>query len=289
MIKMKILNLSTNALIDLTALAKMTQITELILSNNKITNIAVLENMKQLLYLQLSKNQLTDINKLSNNTALQYIYLNYNKLKSLDGLQNVNLLILEAANNCIEQIDSIQHMSQLKTLILDNNFISKLCSLRKMTRLQLCNISNNEISNSNEMQYLVDSKVIDNVFLNKEQNQINSLETVQLDNKVNKNNVKNTSYQETFKNIYSNKIVDKQLVNIQPIAELLKLQYLCLKNNKISMLQPLLNISEISYVGLSGNPIENMDQIENMFAQNVPNNIVFVDYKYQSIFENEND
>ncbi|HEM1901277.1 TPA: leucine-rich repeat domain-containing protein, partial [Listeria monocytogenes] len=86
---LRILNLSSNQLKDISALKDTPQLTNLSISANNISDISVLSECDNLRVFYAESNQLTSIEPLRNKTKLEYFDANFNQIKDVTPLSTI--------------------------------------------------------------------------------------------------------------------------------------------------------------------------------------------------------
>lgn len=137
-----------NCMLSTTAgLEHLTQLTYLDLSTNAIRNISALSGMTQLRELYMSRNALQELSALSSCVALSKLDVSYNAITSVNPLSKLGLLnYLDVSHNRISDINDIGMLTELSVLYAGNNQITALDSLSSCTKLSYLNVSNNNIS-----------------------------------------------------------------------------------------------------------------------------------------------
>lgn len=142
---LKVLNLSANNIIDISALSGLNTIEELDLSHNWIENVKALDGFKKLKNLQLNVNSIDDIMSFGTLSNLEVLNLNSNKINGhIPDFKN--LISLDLSNNPINKIRNLGVMPRLKYLTLRENRLENLNGLEKLPNLIELDISNNRIN-----------------------------------------------------------------------------------------------------------------------------------------------
>ena len=127
------LNLDTNSISDISALANLTALDYLSLHDNSISDISALANLTALTTLDLSYNSISDISALENLTALTTLHLSYNSISDVSALENLTALkYLYLDNNSISNVSALENLTSLRALYLNNNSISDYAPLRRL-------------------------------------------------------------------------------------------------------------------------------------------------------------
>lgn len=158
-IKVKILDLGTTIIYDLTGLEDFSNLETLYCSGasnpsggvtGKLTKLNVTKNTK-LTTLYCSGNQLTDLD-VSQNLALKLLYCPYNKLTTIDITKNLSLEKFFIAGNSLTTIDVTKNLSLIQ-LNVSSNQISNI-DLTANTALEWLTINQNKITDLDISQNL---------------------------------------------------------------------------------------------------------------------------------------
>ena len=117
------------------------------LSNNAIRNITPLADLLKLQEVNLSHNALNDLTALSKLNAVTALDISHNNLTTLSPITAIGgLKTLIAANNTIADLTDFQKLTALTDLDLSNNTIGAITSLSACAELTKLNISNNALT-----------------------------------------------------------------------------------------------------------------------------------------------
>ncbi len=117
------------------------------LSNNAIRNITPLTDLLKLQEVNLSHNALNDLTALSKLNAITALDVSHNNLTTLSPITAIGgLKSLIAANNTITDLTDFQKLTALTDLDLSNNTIGAITSLSACAELTKLNISNNALT-----------------------------------------------------------------------------------------------------------------------------------------------
>lgn len=145
--KLVTLDLSQNAIRDLTPLAGMVSLREASLQNNAIENLAPLSTLENLTYLDASYNLLSSVTPVFNCTSLTGLNLSNNTFDSVVGIEKLTeLSSLYIANNKLEDISPLASCTKLQELDLSNNAISDISALSSLTEMTDLNFSRNAVT-----------------------------------------------------------------------------------------------------------------------------------------------
>lgn len=129
------LNLSKSAIIDLSPLGGLSNLSELNLDDNTISDIKPLINLSNLENLNISNNNISDISAL-------------NKIKKL--------IVLDLSGNKIVHVSGLNSLDNLQELDLSANQITSLSSIAGLVSLRKLKFSNNSIEDINRVDGLTD-------------------------------------------------------------------------------------------------------------------------------------
>ena len=139
---------------DLSALAGLTNLTNLSLYSNQIKDISVLAGLTNLVELNLGNNQISDISAVAELTNLQSLDLagsQINDINALAGLTNLNVLNLR--ETYISDISPLAELKNLKILnlfnsrdIYNHNQIKEITTLSRLTNLSILALGGNQIN-----------------------------------------------------------------------------------------------------------------------------------------------
>ncbi len=133
----------------------LTALTTLDLSHNAITDISTLGSLTSLTALEMSHNTISDISVLKNLTKLKWLYLRHNAISDISVLKNLTKLkILWLSGNSISDISSLEKLTALRKLTLGGNSISDISVLEKLTPLNLLWLNGNAIRDVSPLEGL---------------------------------------------------------------------------------------------------------------------------------------
>ncbi len=141
------LDLSGNAIRDLSPLSFMDQLTTLNLKNNALTNLSPLSSLQNLQELDVSYNSLKSITPLMTCTSLTKLVASYNQLDTLPAFQNATVLSsLDVSNNLLTEVDVLSACTAMEYLNLSYNQLTDISALSPMVKLTYFYFSHNEVS-----------------------------------------------------------------------------------------------------------------------------------------------
>ena len=209
------LNLNFHNVVDVSALRSMTRLNILDLWGNEIEDLDPLRGLQNLLWTDLDDNEITDIEPLAGLGGLLTLHLNGNRVTNLVPLSRLQgLHTLGLNGNGIADIEPLAGLTDLRRLWLGENEISDLSPLRELDGLELLDLGNNELANISTLS---------NLF---------RLQELHLQN--------------------------NRVRNVSPLRNLRRLVYLDLSNNDIRDIGPLVSNSRLrngDEVHIQGNPL----------------------------------
>ncbi len=141
------LNLGYNSISDISALAGLTNLTYLVLWKNTIRDISALAGLTNLTTLYLRSNSITDISAVAGLTNLTNLALDYNTIRDISSVAGLtNLTTLHLRSNSITDISAVAGLTNLTDLLLGGNSITDLSALAGLTNLTRLDLDRNNIS-----------------------------------------------------------------------------------------------------------------------------------------------
>lgn len=149
----RILNLNSNKLQDISDVGKLTKLDALNLSENNISDISKIANLKSLKWLDLKFNKISEISAIQNMLILVKLYLDSNIISNINSLKKLpELKELTLSGNNIKDFSVLSTIKKLKKLDLSKNNISEIPSLSSLTRLLILNLSHNKIQSIDSLR-----------------------------------------------------------------------------------------------------------------------------------------
>ncbi len=140
------LQITNNALEDISQIAALTNLTRLDLNDNQISNISPLAGLINLAGLELGSNKIRNISPLAGLINLEDLYLTGNKIRNIFSLSKLkNLRELYLGRNQVEDISPLKDLKKMERLYLWKNLISNLSPLREMKCLKVLTLQDNAI------------------------------------------------------------------------------------------------------------------------------------------------
>ncbi|MEL4357540.1 MULTISPECIES: leucine-rich repeat domain-containing protein [unclassified Luteococcus] len=232
------LDLSRNALTDITDVASLRQLQELWLGNNRIASLTPVAPLTHLQVLDARSNRIGSLAPVATATALQELLVDDNQLTDLSAVARLpRIITVEAAFNRIGSLKPLAGRRTLRSVQLWGNQVSDLTPLSGLTGLVALDLAANRVSRVEALSRLTLLQE-----LNLEQNQVRVLGPLR----------RLTAL--TSLNLNANQVSD-----VSPLAGLGKLTWLFLRQNRITDLAPLRGVrahaieAQDQYLPLPGN------------------------------------
>lgn len=159
---LKELVLADCGLSNIEALSKAQGLVYLDLSYNAIGNITALSGMQNLQTLYMERNALSDLSALSGLTGLTTLDLSYNAIVSIAPICTIqSLRVLDVSNNQLENLGAIDNLTALTDLSVGYNLLTDVSQLVRCTNLEKLNISNNSLTDISSLSVLTQVKDLD--------------------------------------------------------------------------------------------------------------------------------
>ena len=153
---LKKLTLSDCGLSTIAELSNALMLLELDLSNNAIGDITPLSGMTALEKLDLSENAVSDLSALAGVVMLKQVDVSHNALSSIAPLTScAGMTELDVSYNSITEIGAVKNMLLLKAFRADHNSISAISALSVCSELEVLSISNNAVTDLSAVAGLV--------------------------------------------------------------------------------------------------------------------------------------
>ncbi len=163
MTQMKYLFLNDNEVSDISPLARMTKMGELYgsvsgvldLSHNAISDLSSLAGMTNLGALDLSYNAISDLSPLAGLTEMKQLFLSGNEVSDISPLARMTRMgelvesdpgVLDLSNNAISDLSPLAGMTEMTKLRLSHNAISDISPLAGMTQMRELRLNDNKVS-----------------------------------------------------------------------------------------------------------------------------------------------
>lgn len=147
------LNLANNHILFLDGLMALTNLREFNIANNGLIYLSSLPEEAPLTLLNLANNRGIDFNQFFlNNSNIRYLKqlnlagLGLTSLYELPLPELSGLTVLDLSDNRLMDLDGVQMLTSLQTLVVDNNRIKELWPLSQSTRLSELSARNNRVT-----------------------------------------------------------------------------------------------------------------------------------------------
>lgn len=219
---------------------------------------------------------ISDIGILSKLKKLHFLNLSYNRISNIEPLDSLTQLeSLIISSNDIHKIDVLGGLSKLTYLEISNNPVSDIRVLRKLTKLTNLALTNTSLSDIESLNPL--NKLTDLVL---SENRLSDLSPLRSLVRLKSLSLWNNSIQSiddlaglkqlSYLDIAGNKVSD-----LTPIRDITNLQSLWAGDNFIDNISALRNLTNLEKLGLASNSISNADalqRLENLNALHLNDN-----------------
>ncbi len=232
---------------DYSELAHIRSLKELTINGGNGGDLSVLQNLTQLHTLSISNINLTDeeIAIIGNLPALEYLTLSKCGLGTTAGLENAkNLQTLDLSNNTIRSIDSLQHLTGLKKLVLYRNVVEDLSPLASCTSLSYLDISFNALTTLSPIYKL------------------SSLNTLYAE----ENEISEIAFTEHMSNLEYLSLAHNNITDVSSIAACNKLIELNISSNTIHDLSPLSQLYYLTVLNFANNNVSAIPSFDSSCA-----------------------
>ena len=260
------MDLRSNNVPDISALAGLTQLTDLDLGFNSITDISALAGLIQLTGLVLGENNISDISSLAALKYLTDLDLRSNNVPDISALAELkNLTWLDLGFNNITDISALAELKKLASLDLVFNNITDISPLAELKKLPGLDLGFNNIT---DISPLAELKQLDGRLALSDNNITNISALAELKNltwlELSDNNITDISALAELKNLTGLKLRRGNISDISPLAELKQLKHLELPWNNISDVSPLAELRQLKHLELTGNNISDVSPLERL-------------------------
>lgn len=173
---LKELDLSYNIIWDLDSLSNLTNLEKLNLEENYIGDLSPLGNLVNLKELNISKSKYMVSGSINDE---EYKITNLN---SINSLKNLKTLII--SDNRLSDLSFLEGATQLKSLDLSSNSISDITHLNKLINLEYLNLSSNKIFDFSELPKINYTRGLElkNQIIVLDSNEVKSVENIEVNN-----------------------------------------------------------------------------------------------------------
>ena len=259
------LYLGENRLADISALARLTNLTILQVHQNQIKDISPLAELRNLTELDLFDNEISDIVPLVQLTNLTDLSLDGNQINDISSLgELVNLKNLSVTTNNIADISALKGLTNIERLYLQENSIVDISALANLSKLQVLYLDYNPIEhiallpglNSLEVLWAAHCQLVDisGVMV------LTNLEDLLL----NSNQITSISAVSGLKNLKRLRVDGNRITDISPVARLSNLEDLGLGSNQIIDCGPVTGVTKLTRLQLYGNRISDITALSGL-------------------------
>ncbi len=143
-----VVTFDTSQLSDITPLANLTNLENLIIAYSQVSNITPLANLTNLENLIITYSQVSNITPLANLTNLEQLLIDYNQVSDITPLANLtNLEQLDLSVNQVSDITPLANLTKLEELYFTANQVSDITPLTNLTSLEQLYFGVNQVSN----------------------------------------------------------------------------------------------------------------------------------------------
>ena len=233
---------------DISPLAELTELRELVLSGNEISDISPLAELTELRELGLSGNQISDISPLAELTELRELSLDFNRISDITPLAELTQLseLFLGANEIVD-IGPVAKLTQLRWLFLLVNQIRDITPLAQLKKLTLLQLEHNQVRDITPLA------------------QTESLTEVHLDH----NQIRDVTPLAQLTYLEKLSLRDNQISDVTPLAKLSEsLMELNLRDNRIRDVSPLASLINLEELSLRDNPITDTYPLSALLDEN---------------------
>ncbi len=220
---------------DLTPLAGLPKLKELLVSHSNIADLSPLTGLTNLELIHMSGALISDLSPLTGLTKLKHLYLPGGDISDLAPLAKLTELEeLYLHHNSISDISPIAGLTNLKRLDLSRmEILSDISPLATLSNLEWLSLRNNNISDISALSRLTDLAWMD----------------------IARNEILDVSPLATLTNLEWLNLQDNNVSDISALSRLTNLTWLNVSQNEISNLSPLDNLRpNLDFLSVSDNP-----------------------------------
>ena len=256
---------NSNDISDLTPLAELTNLTQLILTNTGVSDLTPLAELTNLTRLSLGDNSIVDLTPLTELTNLTWLSLGDNSIVDLTPLTGLtNLTELWLWNNSFSDSTPLAGLTNLTWLWLSDNSIADLTPLAGLTNLTDLTLTNTSIADLTPLAGLTS---LTGLFL--DDNSIADLTPLAGLTSLTALSLYNTSVSDLtpltgLTNLTWLRLSDNSILDLTPLAGLTSLTGLELGDNEISDLMPLAGLTNLTELRLENNNISDIAPLDGL-------------------------
>ncbi len=263
------LALHGNEIQDLSPLDELLNIETLYLWSNPISDLSPIANLIQLRSLDLGGCQISDIAPLTNLTQLESLRLHYNQISDISSLTKLTWLTgLWLQSNQISDITPLAGLKQLTELALSHNRIVDVSPLANLANLVDLKIAGNLIGDFSPLLELNLENVDMDIHMLQE---LASAEVEITDPNLNRAIREQLALtdetaltQLAMKQLTGLDAGDSQIEDLAGLEHATNVTRINLHRNSIGNLEPLAELIQLEYLSLWGNPISDLSPLANL-------------------------
>jgi Leucine-rich repeat (LRR) protein len=219
-------------------------VTALNLADTNISSLAPLRNLANLLLLNLNGTRVANIESIKQLVNLRYLYLSDTEVADIAPIKElINLQYLDLGITNVVDIRPIKDLVNLEALFLPSTHVTNLDPLRQLLNLQILNLWKTNVDNIEPISQLQNLQNLD----------LSSTQVVDIE-----------PLRRLMK-LQSLYLSNTQVSNIKPINQLINLQILDLMNSKVVDIEPLKHLFNLQYLDLASTPINDVYPINQLF------------------------
>ncbi len=219
-------------------------------------SLHVLSDLSGLTELSLTNMSISDINSLADLTSLRYLQLSGNEISDISTLSKLgDLSELYLASNSLVDISVLSKLSNLSTLNLNSNAITDISALSNLAKLKDLSLGGNDLTNISGLESLSNLASLD--LRGSKELDYTALIPLPTLTKLNlsDNYISDINFLVDFTNLTGLSLAQNEIVDISVLHNLTALTDLDLQDNLIVDVSVLGSISQTANITLYGNPI----------------------------------
>ena len=263
---LRFLVLSANSRVrDIKPLSALTNLKHLELSYSGVKDVAPLVRLTNLNHLNLNYNQVSDIGPLAELVDLNYLVLSRNRITDLRALSGLtNLSHLDLNENRVTDLGPLARLTSLEHLDLRDNKAIDLVPLARLTSLNRLYLSGNPISDLSPLSGLTALSE-----LNVGRSRVKDISPLTALNQLQSLGIGYTEVQindvlAAFSSLRSLDVSSLGVSNLSPLSEMVTLRSLVLDNNNIKDIAPLIKLQNLVTLNLSHNGVSDLTALAGM-------------------------
>ena len=261
------LHFGVNQVSDLSPIAGLIELRELILHDNQISDISPVRGLTNLTRLMIDNNQISDISPVRGLTNLTRLMIDNNQISDISpvrGLTNLTRLMID--NNQISDISPVRGLINLVELEFADNLVSDLSPIAGLTNLEYLGFSFNKVSDISPLAGLINLRSFStwgNPFSDiSHLSRLKKLEHVDICGaELADASLAPLSSLPRLTELY---LADNDISDISPLARLTGLERLNLRHNHISDVSALAGLTKLKWMDASTNAISDFSPLDRL-------------------------